>query len=97
MNRDSRRPRERGDPYGEELRFRLGVEAFFHFVSEGLWVPAFAGTTNSRGLLLQRLPGELGIILQHHAVDIGGEIGEAFGALSQLRCEEGRQSSGERA
>ena len=35
----------------------------------------------SLGGLLQRRPGELRIVLQHHPVDIGGEVGELLGAL----------------
>src|SRR5260370_35251035 len=40
-----RRPRERGDPYGADLRLGDVVEAFCSPDRRWLWVPAFAGTT----------------------------------------------------
>src|SRR5260370_18946293 len=40
------------------------------------------------GRLPQRYPGEVRVVLKHHAVDIGGEVLEFFGTLPQLRGEE---------
>jgi hypothetical protein len=40
-----RRPRERGDPYGADSRFGKGADDFLDKWIQGLWVPAFAGTT----------------------------------------------------
>jgi hypothetical protein len=43
------RPRERGDPYGEESLLSSEVDAFLKQRCQGLWVPACAGTTRKRG------------------------------------------------
>jgi hypothetical protein len=40
-----RRPGERRDPYGAELLFGAGANAFLEDSRQGLWVAAFAGTT----------------------------------------------------
>jgi hypothetical protein len=40
-----RRPGVRQDPYAEESRFGTGVDALCNNQRQGLWVPAFAGTT----------------------------------------------------
>src|SRR5260221_8322471 len=45
------------------------------------------------GRLPQRYPGEVRVVLKHHAVDIGGEVLEFFGTLPQLRGEERREDS----
>jgi hypothetical protein len=35
----------RGDPYAADSRFGTVVDALRHHQRQGLWVPAFAGTT----------------------------------------------------
>ncbi len=40
-----RRPGERRDPYAVPCRSRDGGETFGNNAQQGLWVPAFAGTT----------------------------------------------------
>jgi hypothetical protein len=40
------RPRERGDPYAVTHRWSNPADTFCHNRRPGLWVPAFAGTTN---------------------------------------------------
>src|SRR5258705_6055111 len=49
------------------------------------------------GRLSQRYPGEVRMVLKHHAVDIGCKILEFFGALPQLRGKERGEDSGKRA
>ena len=39
------RPYERRDPYAVSSRFSIGADTFRNKQSQGLWVPAFAGTT----------------------------------------------------
>ena len=39
------RPCERRDPYAVSSRFSIGADTFRNKQSQGLWVPAFAGTT----------------------------------------------------
>src|SRR5260370_171415 len=51
-----RRPRERRDRYAVSSRFGAGADAFFNNEGQGLWVPAFAGTTR----------GEFGPHSSHH-------------------------------
>jgi hypothetical protein len=46
--RPSRRPRARGDPYGEDPHFSGVANAFCPQQGQGLWVPACAGTTYGR-------------------------------------------------
>src|SRR4051812_33819497 len=58
-----RRPREGGDPYAACPRFGSVAEASSSHRVEGLWVPAFAGTTveryHSPRQLLQPEPDQL--------------------------------------
>jgi hypothetical protein len=42
-----RRPGERRDPYAVPSRFGNEAEAFHNKHRQGLWVPAFAGTTKN--------------------------------------------------
>src|SRR5712664_587349 len=59
------RPGERRDPYAVSSRFRSVAEAFSKQRCQGLWVPAFAGTTRAsaiylRGRKLHRLAATAG-------------------------------------
>src|SRR5438105_12521702 len=56
--------------------------------------PALSRGRQSR-CLSQRYPGEVRVVLKHHAVDIGCEVLEFFGPLPQLRGEERGEDSGQ--
>jgi hypothetical protein len=45
QNLSASRPGEGRDPYVVSSRFGTGAEAFCYHEGQGLWVPAFAGTT----------------------------------------------------
>ncbi len=45
MSSFPRRPGERRDPYAVSYRLGDKVETFYNNEHQGLWVPAFAGTT----------------------------------------------------
>src|SRR3954451_4574998 len=63
MTPSPRRPREGGDPYAVCPRFGSVAEASSSHRVQGLWVPAFAGTTGERyhspRQLLQPEPDQL--------------------------------------
>src|SRR6266446_7622892 len=66
------------------------------FPSAAAYGLRFRAGTISR-CLSQRYPGEVRVVLKHHAVDIGCEILELLGPLPQLRGEERGEDSGKGA
>src|SRR6202158_3846448 len=76
-----RRPGERRDPYAVSSRFCTGAEAFCHTKRQGLWVPAFAGTTINKGIPdMSSSHGPL-------RIGIGGPVGSGKTALMDLLCK----------
>src|SRR6202012_1097983 len=82
-----RRPRERGDPYAVRSRLSSEVIAFIQYRRQGLWVPAFAGTTRhtfsfSRQLFARAYNFVRVLLLEEGA----GKTGCALHPRSHVRC-----------
>ena len=89
----------KGEPAAAQLRrpSKSGLRQMSLAFSSPGETGSRAGNTHISGGLPQPRPGEIRIILQHHAVDIGRQIVELFGPLAQFGIKERRQDSGQRA